>query len=195
MARKKNKDVIDFLLSRRSDSARTLIKPSPNKDQLLKILTAAARTPDHGKLIPWRFIILENKMMGNVAKKIIEIGEASSIDTDKLHKSADIFLKAPLIVGVISSPKSVDRIPIIEQQLSAGAVCLALLNAAQAEGWGANWLSGWMSHNRYFLSSVLNLTEVEFIAGFIHIGTRTVAPVQRERPNLNSLISWLEPEQ
>lgn len=187
-----NKFVMDFLLKRRSHSARTLVKPAPNNVILRRILTAAARTPDHGKLVPWRFLILTSEVMPKVASKVWEFGEVNKIDPDKLHKNANLFLNSPLIVAVISSPKLEERIPVIEQQLSAGAVCLSLLNAAQAEGWGANWLSGWMSHDKSFLNAVLGLTATEFVAGFIHIGTKTIEPLQRERPNLDRITSWLE---
>ena len=125
--------------------------PAPDWNSLQRILTAAARTPDHGKLVPWRFLILKNSVMSHVAKSIIEIGRIKGLDEDKVLKNANTFLNSPLIVAVVSSPKSVDRIPLIEQQLSAGAVCIALLNAAQAGGWGANWLTGWMSYDKSFL--------------------------------------------
>ena len=183
---------MDFLLSRRSHSVQTLIKPAPNQTALKKILTAAARTPDHGKLVPWRFLILDNQIMPKVAKKILEIGGIREIDPDKLQKNVNTFLKSPLVVAVISSPSSNSRIPLIEQQLSAGAVCLSLLNAAHAEGWGANWLTGWMSYDEIFLKTVLKLTDSEIVAGFIHIGTKTSKPVERERPDLTKIMSWLE---
>ena len=80
----------------------------------------------------------------------------------------------------------------IEQQLSAGAVCLSLLNAAHAEGWGANWLTGWISYDRDFLTTVLDLTEIETVAGFIHMGTKTSKPNERERPDLAKITSWLK---
>ena len=192
MDRKKNKPVMDFLLSRRSHTAQTLVRPAPNQAALNKILMAAARTPDHGKLVPWRFIILDHKVMPTVAKKILELGGVKEIDPDKLRKNANTFLKAPLIVAVISSPSSEARIPLIEQQLSAGAVCLSLLNAAHAEGWGANWLTGWISYDRDFLTTVLDLTERETVAGFIHIGTKTSKPNERERPDLAKITSWLK---
>ena len=97
-----------------------------------------------------------------------------------------------MIVAVVSSPHSIDRIPMVEQHLSVGAVCLALLNAAHAEGWGANWLTGWMSYDKMFLKTVLTLSETEFIAGFIHIGTKTVEPKERERPDIKGITSWLK---
>ena len=188
----KNKNLMDFLLSRRSVSAKTLVEPAPDKLSLENILKAAARSPDHGKLVPWRFLILEKKVMPSIAKKILEIGTLSAIDPEKLNRNANTFLNAPLIVAVVSSPSSIERIPLIEQHLSAGAVCLALLNAAHAEGWGANWLTGWMSYDKNFLKTGLSLSENEFVAGFLHIGTKTNEPKERERPDMKNITSWLE---
>jgi nitroreductase len=189
---KKNQLLMDFLLSRRSVSAKTLVEPVPDRSSLENILTAAARSPDHGKLVPWRFLILEKRVMSSIAKKILEIGVLNEIDPEKLNRNANTFLNSPLIVTVVSSPNSIKKIPIVEQYLSAGAVCLALLNAAHAEGWGANWLTGWMSYDKTFLKSVLDISENEFVAGFMHIGTKTIEPKERERPDIKSITSWLE---
>ena len=188
----KNKILMDFLLSRRSVSAKTLTEPAPDRSSLENILKAAARSPDHGKLVPWRFLILEKKVMQSIAKKILEIGTLSAMDPEKINRNANTFLNAPLIVAVVSSPNSIERIPLIEQHLSAGAVCLALLNAAHAEGWGANWLTGWISYDKNFLKTGLSLSENEFVAGFIHIGTKTIEPKERERPDIKNITSWLE---
>ena len=189
---KKNKILMDFLLSRRSASAKTLVEPAPDRSSLENILKAAARSPDHGKIVPWRFLILEKKVIPNIAKKILEFGALNAIDPEKLNRNVNTFMNAPLIVAVVSSPNSIERIPLIEQHLSAGAVCLALLNAAHAEGWGANWLTGWMSYDKNFLKTGLSLSENEFVAGFIHIGTKTIEPKERERPDMKSITSWLE---
>ena len=188
----KNQLLMDFLLSRRSVAAKTLVEPVPDRSSLENILTAAARSPDHGKLVPWRFLILEKSVMSSIAKKILEIGVLNEIDPEKLNRNANTFLNSSLIVTVVSSPNSIERIPIVEQHLSAGAVCLALLNAAHAEGWGANWLTGWMSYDKTFLKTVLDLSENEFVAGFMHIGTKTIEPKERERPDIKSITSWLE---
>ena len=96
-----------------------------------------------------------------------------------------------LIIAVIFSPKATDRIPLIEQKLSAGAACLALLNSALADGWGANWLTGWMSRDKDFLKKGLKLKNDEFVAGFIHIGTPKSTPLERERPNMGEITEWL----
>ncbi len=183
--------VMDFLLSRRSVSAQSLVSPIPSKPVIERLLLAAARTPDHGKLVPWRFLVIEQKSTPKLAKLILDIGNSHHLDADKLKKNANTFLNAPLIIAVIFSPKATDRIPLIEQKLSAGAACLALLNSALADGWGANWLTGWMSRDKDFLKKGLKLKNDEFVAGFIHIGTPKSTPLERERPNMGEITEWL----
>ena len=102
------------------------------------------------------------------------------------------FADANLAIAVIASPKPSEKIPEIEQVLSAGAVCLALLNAALAAGWGANWLTGWAVHDRQFATGQLGLAPGEFVAGLIHIGTETAAPPERPRPDLAAITTWIE---
>ena len=99
-------------------------------------------------------------------------------------------MDGPLAVAVIETQKPSEKIPAIEQTYSTGAACLALLNAALAMGWGANWLSGWISHDRDFVTSALGLRESERVAGFIYIGTETSKPPERPRPNLSDIVSW-----
>ena len=94
-------------------------------------------------------------------------------------------------MAVIAAPKASDKIPEIEQTYSAGAVCLALLNAALADGWGANWLSGWVSHDATFRERALGLAAQERVAGFIHLGTETTTPPDRPRPDLGQLVHWV----
>ncbi|MEJ2035818.1 MAG: nitroreductase [Maritimibacter sp.] len=187
-----NQPALDFLLSRRSRPAKTLTTPVPSRDQLEVILTAAARTPDHGKLEPWRFIVLVRGAMPRLAALVDQRGDALGVEPDKIAKMHSQFADAHLVVAVISAPVVSDKVPQIEQIYSAGAVCLALLNAALAAGWGANWLTGWASHDRVFLSQGLGLSEGESLAGFINIGSETVAPPDRPRPDLNAITSWVE---
>lgn len=186
-----NDDALAFLLTRRSRPAKTLSTPIPDRDALRVLLTAAARTPDHGKLEPWRFIVLEKAALLRLAGMIPARGAALSVDPDKITKAIDQFAKADLAVAVVSSPKESNKIPQIEQVYSAGAVCLSLLNAALAAGWGANWLSGWASHDRTFVAEGLGLAVHESIAGFIHIGTETAAPPERPRPDMDAITSWV----
>jgi len=187
-----NPTALEFLLTRRSRPAKTLTTPVPDRDALTLLLTAAARSPDHGKLEPWRFIVLGAPALHRLAALIEDRGQAMGLDPEKIEKGVRQFADAALAVAVISGPKPSDKIPQIEQVYSAGAVCLALLNAALAAGWGANWLSGWASHDRIFLTEGLGLAPHESVAGFIHIGTETAAPPDRPRPDLDGITTWVD---
>lgn len=186
-----NPAALDFLLTRRSRPAKTLIAPYPDRDALMPILTAAARTPDHGKLEPWRFIVLEGKALSRLALLTESLGAAQFRDAEQIQKMVDQFAMAGCVIAVIESPKSSEKIPAIEQTYSAGAVCLALLNAALAAGWGANWLSGWASHDAEFRARGLGLGPHERVAGFLHLGTERNAPPERPRPDLDAITEWV----
>ncbi|MEM6409655.1 MAG: nitroreductase [Pseudomonadota bacterium] len=187
-----NQAALDFLLTRRSRPAKTLTTPAPDRAALAQILTAAARTPDHGKLEPWRFIVLQPAALTRLASLARSRGAELGHDPDKLNKVAAMFENAPLSVAVVASPKPSEKIPEVEQTLSAGAVCLALLNAALASGWGANWLTSWAAFDRDFLDRGLNLASHEFVAGFLHLGTETSTPPDRPRPDLDAITEWVE---
>ena len=187
-----NPAALDFLLTRRSRPDKTLTTPVPDRAALMPLLTAAARTPDHGKLEPWRFIVLSKPALMRLSQLVPVRGQALGIDQDKIAKAMDQFANADLAVAVVSCPKPSDKIPQIEQVYSAGAACLALVNAALASGWGANWLSGWASHDRTFLTEGLGLQPHETVAGFIHIGTETSPPPERPRPDLDAVITWVD---
>ena len=187
-----NPAALNFLLTRRSRPAKTLQGPAPTLEELAPLLQAAARTPDHGKLEPWRFIVIERSAMPRLADLAQSRGEAKGLDGEQISKGRAQFDQGELAVAVIESPKPSDKIPAIEQTYSAGAVCLALLNAALAAGWGANWLTGWPSHDRDFMSKGLNLAAHERIAGLIHIATETSAPPERPRPDLDAITTRLD---
>jgi nitroreductase len=186
-----NQPALDFLLSRRSRPAKTLIHPAPSRDALQPVLTAAARSPDHGKLEPWRFLVIETGAMARLAALAGTRGRALGMGDEDIAKGRDQFERGVLIVAVIESPVASDKIPPLEQTYSTGAVCLALLNAALASGWGANWLSGWISRDREFCETGLGLAAHERIAGLIHIGTETAAPPERPRPDLETKTTWV----
>lgn len=187
----RNDAALDFLMTRRSRPAKTLTGPVPDRDTLTALLTAAARTPDHGKLEPWRFIVLEKQALLRLSSLVLDRGVALGKDKDTITKAIDQYANAELAVAVISAPKPSDKIPEIEQTYSAGAVCLSLLNAALAAGWGANWLSGWTSHDRTFVRDGLGLNDHETVAGFIHIGTETSTPPERPRPDIDAITTWV----
>ncbi|MBV7408037.1 nitroreductase [Maritimibacter sp. DP1N21-5] len=187
----RNQAALDFLLTRRSRPAKTLTGPVPTRNELTEILTAAARTPDHGKLEPWRFIVLGASALVRLAEAVPVHGAALGIEPEKIEKSTRQFADADLAVAVVFSPVESPKVPHVEQLLSAGAVCLSMLNAALAAGWGANWLSGWPSHDPEFVHATLGLASHESIAGFIHIGTETSAPPDRPRPDIDLITAWM----
>ena len=188
----RNEAALDFLLTRRSRPAKTLTTPVPDRPALEQLLTAAARTPDHGKLEPWRFVVLERTALQRLAEAILERHAALGLPEDQLEKGLAQFRDGDLAVAVIESPVMSDKIPAIEQSYSAGAACLALLNAALAAGWGANWLTGWPVHDRTFVETHLGLAPAERVAGLVHIGTETSAPPERPRPDLGRKVTFLK---
>lgn len=186
----RNDAALDFLLTRRSRPAKTLSGPAPGDAALREILTAAARTPDHGKLEPWRFIVLRGAALTHLAEAVAETGARLRKSDEDIAKARHAFDTSPLCVAVIESPKDSPKIPVIEQTWSAGAACLALLNAALAAGWGANWLTGWASHDPGFMQGALGLAGRERIVGFVHVGTETSTPPDRPRPDLDAITEW-----
>jgi len=181
---------MDFLLTRRSRPAKTLVAPGPDRDTLIPLLRAAARTPDHGKLEPWRFVVLGRAALARLA----DLAETymARIDPGKADKQRAMFGDAPCIVAVVSVPVASDKIPEIEQTLSAGAACLALCNAAQASGWGANWLTGPLAYDAAFLSEGLGLSKGRWVAGYVVIGTEGALPPERPRPDLDAITEWVD---
>lgn len=187
-----NPEALRFLATRRSRPGKTLSTPAPDKDALRELLTIAARTPDHGKLEPWRFLVLQAPAMQRLAETIPAKGADLGIAAEKIEKATLEYKNAPLAVAIIASAKPSEKIPELEQTLSAGAVCMQLLNAALAAGWGANWLSGWASHDRDWRERNLGLMPHEWIAGIIHIGTETIQPPERPRPSLDAITEWID---
>lgn len=183
---------LEFLQTRRSHPAKTLAPPVPDRDEIRTLLTAAARSPDHGKLEPWRFVVLEKPALDRLARLVVEIGSAGDRAEEDVEKQRRQYADAHLAIAVISSPRPSEKIPEFEQLLSTGAVCLSLLNAALASGWGANWLSGWPVYDPRFQAEGLGLIGLERIAGMIHIGTRTVAVQDRPRPDIEAITTWAE---
>jgi nitroreductase len=182
-------EVLDFLARRRSASAVTLKAPGPDAGQLQDLLRLAARVPDHGKLHPWRFIVLDGAGKDAFAARweAIAAARADEAAAAKLGK-----LKTPpLCVAVISSPK-VGKIPEWEQILSAGAVCANLTCAALAMGFGANWITDWYAYDEE-TPRVLGLGPGERVAGYVMVGTASEAPLERERPEMAALVSSWPP--
>ncbi len=187
-------EVLDFLLTRRSHPCVTMTIPGPSETELKEILTAAARVPDHGKLAPWRFIIYRSGKSEEIGAKLLEIAEAENGTLDAARREQELtrFSRAPLVVGVVSTAAVHPKIPVWEQELSAGAVCMSLVNAASAAGYASQWLSEWYCFNET-AARYLGCGESERFAGFIHIGTPTQAPFERPRPDLADICTeWSE---
>lgn len=187
---KVNDEAMNFLLSRRSLSPKMLSTPVPSREDLEPILTAALRVPDHGGIQPWRLLVLENKAMTRLSEALPKYGVEAGIDPQKVEKTTQAFAGSPLAIAAILSPQE-GRIPLWEQSLSAGALCLGLVNAALASGWGAGWVTGWASENRGFLEGELGLAKTESLAGFVHIGTPKQPPTERPRPDIVGKVTWL----
>ena len=185
-----NLPAIAFLQTRRSRPAKTLRSPPPDRAALLPLLTAALRVPDHGKLEPWRLIVLERAALDRLAELARTRAEALGLDADRAAKGISQFAESPLAVAVIASPVVSDKVPGIEQTLSAACVALSLLNAALAAGWGAAWLTGWPAYDRGFLETGLGLGPQESLIGFVHIGSEGALPPERPRPDLAARVIW-----
>ncbi|MBL4757987.1 MAG: nitroreductase [Rhizobiales bacterium] len=183
--------IIDFLLARRSVPVAMLEEPGPDVAQLQKILTAGARVPDHGKLAPWRFIVFQGDArtsFGNVLADIL-LKKNPDAGDKKLEDERQRFARAPLVLGVISSPVVHPKVPEWEQVLSAGAACQNILIASNGLGFGAQWLSQWPAFDKD-VERALNLGEAEKIAGFIYIGTARESFDDRRRPNLDEITQY-----
>lgn len=185
-----NLAALNFLQTRRSRPAKTLRTPAPDRAALTPLLTAALRVPDHGKLEPWRLIVLERPALDRLAALAAARAEALGYEPDHAAKGISQFADSPLCVAVISSPGGVEKVPAIEQTLSAACVALSLVNAALAAGWGAAWLTGWPAYDRGFLSEGLGLAAHESLTGFVHIGSESAAPPERPRPDLAARVTW-----
>lgn len=183
--------ILDAMARRRSVSASSLTQPGPSLSQLDDLLRLAARTPDHGKLAPWRFVVLQSPGKDDFVRRL----EAIAAESDQTGKRTAklVKLKAPpMAIVVVSSPRSGD-IPVWEQTLSAGAVCYALLQATTAMGFGANWITDWYSYDPSALN-LLGLGADERVAGFVLIGTANEPPAERVRPDARALTShWTPP--
>ena len=129
---------------------------------------------------------------GPVIGSVVPVTASATTGPAKAAAEAAAFGRpASVVVAVIAAPVEAEKVPEVEQILSAGAVCLALVNAALASGWGANWLTGWMALDRVFLTEGLTLEAHEFVAGFIHLGTETALPPERPRPDLDRITTWV----
>ena len=181
-------DAIDLLLTRRSGSAKAMQAPGPSKKQVEQILQAGARVPDHGKLFPWRFIVFEGKGRDRAGDILAEVMEAEGERAKQVEEERGRFLRAPLVIGVISSARELHKVPVWEQELSAGAVCQNILIAATALGFVGNWLTEWYAYHPA-VKEKMGLKPGERVAGFIYIGTPKDELEERPRPEMDKIVS------
>ena len=181
---------IDFLTTRRSVSAAFLGAPGPSDAEIDAILSAGIRVPDHGKLVPWRFVLFEGDQREKAGDALLQIRlkRGDSLTSEEQTAERGRFTRAPLVIGVVSRATEHPKIPLWEQRLSAGAVCMNLLNGAHALGYGAQWLTDWPLYDEE-ARRVLGLREGERFAGFIYIGTPQIVPRERPRPSPEDLVT------
>ena len=180
-----------FLATRRSSGKAALTEPGPDAGQLADILRIAARVPDHRRVEPWRFITFTGAGRLRFSKALAKLVKArpDKDDRDAVH-AAELPLRAPVVVAVISSPDPQHKTPVWEQELSAGAVCYNLLLAARSAGFGAVWLSEWIAFD-HDVDALLGLQAGERVAGYIYIGTPTAEAPERPRPDMDlKVTAW-----
>ncbi|OQP87956.1 nitroreductase [Rhizobium rhizosphaerae] len=185
----------DYLSTRRSIPAFQLGEPGPSRDEVEEMLTLASRVPDHGKLAPWRFIVYRGAVRAELGERFLELALKSKPDLSEemIKVERTRLTRAPTVIAVVSRAAPHVKIPEWEQVMSAGAVCLNLLMAANALGYSANWLSEWIAFDPAALD-LLGVQPEEKVAGFIHIGTAQVPPFERPRPELKDIVTWVGEE-
>jgi nitroreductase len=180
-------DTLAFLARRRSAAALALRAPAPSDAELTTLLRLATRVPDHGKLSPWRFVVLKGEAKQRFISGLEAIA-ATRPDRDKAIAKLGKIKAPPLTVAVISRAPASGDIPEWEQRLSAGAVCMTLIIAAQAMGYGANWITDWYAYDAD-AGKLLGLGDGERVAGFVHLGTSAETPLERVRPDVGALVT------
>lgn len=185
-----NQAVLDFLLARRSRPIAELKEPAPSDEELRTMLTIAARVPDHGLLAPWRFILYRGAVRHEIGKRLALLAEQREGPLPEHRREQELtrFSRAPLVVGVVSSPQEHPKIPQWEMFLSGGAAAMNLLLAAGAHGYGANWITNWYSKDEE-ARSLLGIAAHERVIGFVHIGSFDGQVQERLRPELSQIVT------
>ncbi len=183
--------MIDLLLTRRSVAPLQMTGSAPDADEVQTLLTIASRVPDHGKLAPWRFIVFSGDARVRAGDIFAGIHQRKHPDAsdDASRIEWMRFQNSPMVIAVVSKAAPHVKIPEWEQQLSAGAVCMAMTVAAQAMGFVTKWLTEWIAYDKD-VAAALGLSAGERFAGFIHIGRMTEKPAERERPLLSEIVTY-----
>lgn len=187
----KDSQLIDYLSKRRSMPAFQMCEPGPDRGQIEAMLTLASRVPDHGKLAPWRFVVYTGAERERIGEELLAMALAKNpaLSDDMIAVERARFTRAPVVIAVISTAAPHAKIPEWEQVLSAGAVCLNLVMAANAHGFFSNWLTEWFAYDEAAYP-LLGVRQGEKVAGFIHIGSSTFPVTDRPRPDLKDIVTW-----
>lgn len=185
-----NAPLLDYLRTRRSVGIGFLKDPGPTPEQLREILTIGVRVPDHGKFAPWRLIVIEGDAREQAGEAIAAIAKKRRPELDEAGLGIERrqFLPAPITIGVLFSPKPNPKAPELEQLLSAGVVAFNICNAAFAMGFAASWVTRWFAFDPE-AQAALGAKGGERFVGFVHIGTPTAVIEDRDRPDLDTLVS------
>lgn len=185
-----NAPLLDYLKTRRSVGIGFLKDPGPSPEELREILTIGVRVPDHGKFAPWRLILIEGEARKAAGEVVAQVARKRRPELDEagLDMERRQFLPAPLTIGVVFSPKPNPKAPEFEQLLSAGTVCFNLCNAAFALGYAASWVTRWFAFDPE-AEAALGARGGERFVGFVHIGTPTALIEDRDRPDIDALVS------
>ena len=188
------KDVINFLQSRRSVTAKNMNSSFVADDDLNNILDCGIRVPDHGALTPWNLTVIKDEARYRIGNKILAPEfKLNNPDASKeeIEYERIRFIRASVVIGVLSKPVSHPKIPLWEMELSAGAVCANLLIAAQSLGYAAQWLTEWYSYNKIMIKEIGGDPKTDKIAGFIYIGDKVKQPIERRRPLKEKVIKFI----
>lgn len=182
--------IVDFLSKRTSPPIPDLKEPAPNDDEIREMIRIATRVPDHGRLEPWRFIIYRGEARRKVGEQLAALAEKREGPLPEGRRQQELtrFSRAPLVIGVISSPRDHPKVPQWEMFLSGGAAAMNLVHAAGALGYGAQWITNWYSDTEEG-RRILGLAPHERVIGFVHIGTYQGTAPERLRPDVDKLIS------
>ena len=187
-------NLINFLKTRRSTTAKTMISGHIKKSDLNDILACGIRVPDHGALNPWSLTVISDKARSRIGKEILVpeyILNYPEATKEKINFEKNRFLRASAVIAVLFKPVSHPKIPLWEMELSTGAVCSNILVAAQSLGYAAQWLTEWYSYNDKMIMAVGGKPETDKLAGFIYIGDKEKEPVERRRPKIEKVIKFL----
>ncbi len=187
-------DALSLLQQRHSVPSRQLGEPAPDETTLQALLEAAIRVPDHGKLVPFRLIRLQDKAKLRFGEQLAALAIRNHPDMSeaKLEKERLRYTFAPLVMVVVASLHADSKVPEIEQKLCAGNVAYNILLGAYALGFGAQWLTGWAAYDRE-VAAILGLAEHEHVVGFVHLGTPQIEVPDRDRPALADLLGTWAP--